>query len=183
MHNITRQLLTRFKTGDASAFHEIYECTFGLVYSVANKFVNDRQETEDLVHDIYVRLFDKRELLDLDSNFTSWLHKMAINHCINYINRKRIFFSKIINYFINNPAQSTIDDHQERLEQQEDIFIVRKLLNMIDEPYRVPLILKDMEGFSLLEIAQMLNMNISTVKTRISRARKHLEQLYAMEVN
>lgn len=179
MDSIDSKVLAGFIDGHKDAFHIIYEKSFAFIYNTTNKLVRNAHEAEDLTHDIYVKIYDKRSTFDPSGNFKTWMYRIAVNHSLNHIKRKNTFYSKIANFFLGEYNKD--HDHSRKIEEEEDVVFVRKLLGRLKDSYRIPLILKDIENLTYNEICEILDMNLSTVKTNVTRARKQLVELYFKE--
>ena len=126
-------------------------------------------------------MYHKIKEFRFESKFTTWLYRITVNKCRDYLRKKRVR-----SIFI--PIKDSHENIQSA-EMRTDIDIprlVRKAIERLPEKLRVPLILRDMEGFSYNEIADQLDCEVGTVKSRIFRARESLKALlepYQKEMN
>ncbi len=171
---LTEKVLSDFFDGDMSAFQQIYEATKSFVYNTIYKMVLKKQEAEDLTQDVYVKVFEKRAMYNKEYSINTWINRIAVNHVINHINRQNNFIKKIqdISFFYK---QHSIEETE-----QEDVAL--KLLEKIDAKFRMPIVLKDIQELSYEEVAQTMNLPIGTIRSRLSRGRKKLKELYEKEV-
>lgn len=127
---------------------------------------------DDIAQDVFITVFKNLKHFRFESQFTTWLYRITVNKCKDYLRKKavrRIF--------------SPIKDEEEdiasfRINEDPDIKeIVRNAIAQLPDKLRIPLVLRDMEGFSYQEIAETLNCEIGTVKSRIFRAREALRKI------
>lgn len=171
---ITEQVLLDFLASDMQAFQKIYEATKKIVYNTIYKMIPRQQEAEDIMHDVYVKVYEKRALYKKDYSINTWINKVAVNHTINYIKRQNNLFNKLreVNFFYKQ--------HLDEGHSQGDGLL--ELLERIDIKFRAPIVLKDIQGFSYEEVAQIMNLPVGTVRSRLNRGRKQLRELYETEV-
>jgi len=173
--------IKRAQRGDAEAFGFLVERYERRVFSVAYHLVNNREEVEDLAQEIFVKAFLGVRGYDGRSSFATWLSRVTVNHCYDYLRRRRasrvLYFSQM-----NEEAQRTLEAKTESPAREganvEDRMasrdLVAKLLSRAPAEDRVILGLKELEELSVQEIAEMLDLKESTVKVRLHRARKRM---------
>ncbi len=173
--------IQRAKHGDAEAFGFLVQRYERRVFSLAYHLVNRREEVEDLAQEIFVKAFSGVRGYDGRSSFATWLSRVAINHCYDYLRRQRasrlLYFSQM-----NLEGQRALEAKAESPPEEginvEDRMALRdlagKLLSRAPAEDRILLGLKELEELSVEEIAQMLGLKESTVKVRLHRARKRM---------
>ena len=173
--------IKRAQRGDAEAFGFLVERYQRRVFSVAYHLVNNREEVEDLAQEIFVKAFLGVQGYDGRSSFATWLSRVTVNHCYDYLRHRRtsrvLYFSQM-----NEEGQRTLEGKAESPNQDginlEDRIALRdlaaKLLSRAPVEDRVILGLKELEELSVQEIAQILDLKESTVKVRLHRARKRM---------
>lgn len=171
-------LVNRCKSGDISAFSQIYEKSKDRVFSLAKRMVKNDQDAEDLTHDIFVKAYREIKKYEGRSKFSTWLYQIAVNTCSNFLKRK-----KIIRFLPFTAKSETVSE--ERLSEPEayaqtvdEQALFEKLLSEIDLGFRACIILKDIEGLSYDEIASILDIPTGTAMSRTDRARQKLRELY-----
>jgi len=173
---IAREILDGFRDGDSDSFKKIYELTKDYVSAVIYRLCLNVQETEDLTHDIYVKLYDARQKYDGSVAFTTWLYKIAFNHTLNYLKRKKYtrlklpFLHRFYNLGEVNSEQNETD--------KELLATLRKLMDNLKPEFKMCIVLRDVESKSYEEIAGILNISVGTVRSRINRGRKKIVELY-----
>ncbi len=127
---------------------------------------------DDIAQDVFITVFRNLKHFRFESQFTTWLYRITVNKCKDYLRKKavrRIF----------TPIKDEEEDIASfRINEDPDIReIVRNSIAKLPDKLRIPLVLRDMEGFSYQEIAETLNCEIGTVKSRIFRAREALRKI------
>jgi len=173
--------IQRAQRGDAEAFGLLVERYQRRVFSLAYHLVNDHEEVEDLAQEIFVKAFLGVRGYDGRSSFATWLSRVTVNHCYDYLRRRR---SSRVLYFsqMNEEGQRKLEGKAESPPPEglhvEDRIALRdlasKLLNRAPAEDRVILGLKELEELSVQEIAEVLDLKESTVKVRLHRARKRM---------
>jgi RNA polymerase sigma-70 factor (ECF subfamily) len=144
------------------------------LYALAFRYLNNREEAEDMVQEVMMKLWEGR---DRKLNFASpaaWCTTMTRNACIDIIRRKRRIRHEELSDEILMPESvaglvSVTDD-------REAVRIIGTIVSRLKEPYRSAVILRDMEGYSYEETAEVMQTNINALRTVLSRARKSIRE-------
>jgi RNA polymerase sigma-70 factor (ECF subfamily) len=176
-------LMGRVAEDDERAFTELVQRFQGRVVNLIARVLNDRESSDDLAQEVFVRVFVHRRNYRRGSKFTTWLFTIAANLAKNEIRRrvrKRNWFSlDALQEMVGDSASQLADptEGQEAALQRGQLqeAIGRAIAN-VPEKYRVALVLRDIEGFSYEEIAEMLRIPGGTVRSRINRARSMLKR-------
>ena len=167
-----KELVKKAMHGDTQAFVTvIQECTESM-YRVARSFLRDDEDIADVLQTTIMVCFEKIDTLRNPNYFKTWMIRILINECKDMLMRQK-------NIQLTESLEDILDrDRQFCQSQIEEDFETKELLNLLDEKYRTIMILYYLEGFKVSEIGKLLDMKVSTVKTRLSRGRKELQQLY-----
>ncbi len=167
-----KELVKRAMHGDTQAFVTvIQECTESM-YRVARGFLRDDEDIADVIQNTIMVCFEKIGDLRNPNYFKTWMTRILINECKDMLmSQKNIQLTESMEDIMDRERQFC----QSRIEED---FETRELLSLLDEKYRAIMILYYLEGFKVSEIGKLLDMKVSTVKTRLSRGRKELQQLY-----
>ncbi len=168
---ISSKIVQEFKDGNKTAFSTIYEETKKFIFNVVYKMVLNREEAEDLMHDIYIKIYENRAKFNHVFEIKTWIYRVAVNYVLNHQKRKKWLFLKQfdIAFFYNNQAP---------MEEANEEGRAMKLLEKLPDKYKMPIILKDIEELSYERIAEVLNIKIGTVRSRLNRGRSKLLALY-----
>ncbi len=161
-----KELAEKAVAGDVDAFLELMEENSLAMYKVARGILKNDDDVADAVQDTILTCFEKIHTLRQPEYFKTWLIRILINEC------KRI----LVHYQrMNMPGELPETARQDASLAE---FEFKEMLELVDEKYRVILILHYVEGFKLSEIAGLLDLNENTVKTRLSRAKDQIRSAY-----
>ena len=173
----------RVAEGDERAFTELVRRFQGRVINLVSRVLNDREVSDDLAQEVFVRVYVHRRNYRRGSKFSTWLFTIAANLAKNEI-RRRV---RRRNWFSLDALQEMVSDSAIQLadpKEGQDVELQRKQLKQavgraiaaVPEKYRVALVLRDLEGFPYEEIGEMLKIPGGTVRSRINRARGILKR-------
>jgi RNA polymerase sigma-70 factor (ECF subfamily) len=171
----------RVQRGDGEAFGLLVERYQRRVFSLVYRMLQRREEVEDLAQEIFIKAFQSIRSYNFRASFGTWLSRIAVNHC--YDQLRRIRASRVSYYWqLTEEGQRELESKLQSPEAQrlggEERAALRelagKLLDRAPRSDRVILVLKDLEEYSVEEIAEMLKLRPSTVKVRLHRARKRM---------
>lgn len=176
-------LMCRFQEGDESGFLRLLERYQDRIMNYIYRMVSDRHLAEDLTQEVFVRIYVNAGRYFPGSRFAPWLYRIASNLAINELRRRKRWRYVTINSSPSENERNVITDlkdedsidpeqHVAQLEASEE---VSDALGKIPEKYRVPLILRELEGYDYEEIAHILDIPRGTVKSRLNRGRSLLE--------
>lgn len=164
-------LLAECGNGSREAFESLYNLHQRRVFSVAlNYFGGDIDKASDITQQVFLKLFSKNSDFRGDSEFTTWLYRVTVNACIDEQRKNRRFFG-LADFF---GLVDTKMKHEDRLQQKEISDEVQKIVATLKPKFRLPILLKYVEGLSYDEIAKVLDCSIGTVSSRLNRGHKLL---------
>ncbi len=176
---ITLQLIKNIKEGDRFAFDKLVSFYEKDVYRICHRFFNNDEDALDATQEVFIKLYRYLEKFEGRSSFRTWLYRIAANTCLTISeNRKKEKegLLQIMKGWWSNLTQPTPEEIV--LDNEEHIInkrIVGESITKIPEIYRIPLILKDMEGLPLERISEILEIPVGTVKSRLNRGRAMLQ--------
>ena len=172
-------LIQRFLAGEEAAFACLVERYYQRIDRLAQQVVRHPMAAEDITQEVFLRAYRALPRFRGDASFYSWLYRIAINLCLNYLRRQANHVSTA-----DEPEVSALPvaaDPSVLLENQERERLVRRAIDALPAHYRVAIILRDLEGFSYQEIADILSIPLGTVKSRINFGKRLLrESLHAV---
>src|SRR5437879_2171773 len=175
-----RKLVRRAQAEDKEAFEELVRRHQHRVFAVASGILRRREDVEDIAQQVFVKAYFSLKRFDQRAAFSSWLYKITVNECWDLLRKKKV---RLLVYQVDLSEEqarmvqtsgekgSTAPDVSEWLEARQR---VERLLEGLDERDRLMLVLKEVEGFSIEEIAEVLELNSNTVKVRLFRARRRI---------
>jgi RNA polymerase sigma-70 factor (ECF subfamily) len=176
-------LMARVAEDDDRAFTELVGRFQGRVTNLISRVLNDRNASDDLAQEVFVRVFVHRRNYRRGSKFSTWVFTIAANLAKNEIRRRvrrRNWFSlDALTEMLNDSVPQLADPTESReagLEREQLQGEVGRAIATVPEKYRLALVLRDIEGLSYEEIAEVLGVPGGTVRSRINRARSMLKR-------
>lgn len=164
-------LLAECRNGSREAFESLYNLHQRRVFSVAlNFFGGDIDKASDITQQVFLKLFTKNSDFRGDAEFTTWLYRVTVNTCIDEQRKSRRFFGLADFFGLEDKKMR----HEDRLQQKEISDEVQKIVATLKPKFRLPILLKYVEGLSYEEIAKVLDCSIGTVSSRLNRGHKLL---------
>jgi RNA polymerase sigma-70 factor (ECF subfamily) len=165
-------LIKRFIEGDETTFRTLVYRHKERVRNIIYLTVNYSDSVDDIAQEVFITVYKNLKYFRFESQFTTWLYRITVNKCKDHLRKM-----KIRNIFV--PSKEIEEEKgYDQIDENLDVpDIVRKAISKLPEKLRVPLLLKDIEGFSYQEIADTVQCEIGTVKSRIFRAREGLRNI------
>ena len=183
IEDTTNQLIKDAKEGDRFAFDRLVSLYEKTVYRICHRFFNNEEDALDATQEVFIKVYRYLDKFEGRSSFKTWLYRIAANTCLtiseNKKKEKEGLLQTIIgwwNYFYQPTPEDKVLDEEERIINKK---LVGDSIVKVPEIYRVPLILKDMEGMSLEKIGEILEIPVGTVKSRPNRGRAMLHEKLA----
>lgn len=167
-------LMRRVQKGDEAAFEEIVSMYKNKIVNFIYRLTGDYERSVDLSQETFMRVYFKAGRWKPVAPLASWIYTIAGNLAKTELKRRRRF-----NYLPLEDVQSRNREEASHEENRENSLMVKRLraaLDRLHPRYRIPIVLKDIEGFTQEEIAEMLQKPVGTIKARISRGRSYLRQ-------
>lgn len=171
-------LIDQIKGGDFGAFEKLVHKYESRIYNHCLKFLNNQEDAEDVLQETFLQVHRALASFRGDSAFSTWLFKIATNGCLMKIRKKKkvdlVSIDKPIEFDGSKLTREITDwsKNPSILHSNDEIkTALNRLMAKLPEDKRVVLALKDMEGFSNLEISHILGMTVAAVKSRLHRAR------------
>ena len=176
-------LMARVAEDDERAFTELVRRFQGRVTNLISRVLNDRNGCDDLAQEVFIRVHIHRRNYRRGSKFSTWLFTIAANLAKNEIRRRvrrRNWFSldalqEVLHDSVIQLADTT-ENREAGLEREQLQGEVGRAIATVPEKYRLALVLRDIEGLSYEEIAEVLGVPGGTVRSRINRARSMLKR-------
>jgi RNA polymerase sigma-70 factor (ECF subfamily) len=173
-------LVRRVQARDEIAFKEIVERYQSKVFSIIYGILRNHNDAEDIAQQVFAKIYFSIGNFDFRSSLLTWIYKITVNECYDYLRKKRVRklvyesdFSDEDSMQMEN-SQSAKDQTAavDRTLEQRDLLL--KLLSKVSEEDRTLILLKEVEGHSVEELAQMTGMNENTIKVKLFRTRQKL---------
>jgi RNA polymerase sigma-70 factor (ECF subfamily) len=174
-----KDIILKWKNGEKSAFEHLVRQYMTEAYLTALGFVGNKEDARDLSQDAFVKAFEARDRFDADRPFYPWLYRILKNHCLNFLKRRGKGQESL--YFEDQPGKerfaSSTPSPLEKLEKSERHRILRVAIDRLSLEHKEVIILKNFKGHSYAEIAELLDIPIGTVMSRLYYARKVLKEM------
>jgi RNA polymerase sigma-70 factor, ECF subfamily len=183
-----KELVRRAQAGDVTAYEDLVRLHQNRVLAVVGGILRGSQDIEDVAQQALAKAYFSIKRFDSRSAFGTWLYKIAVNECWDYLRKKKVrrlvYESDLSEEQVRKldaipehgyGGASHREDTARRLEQRQ---LVERLLAELDDRDQIMLVMKEVEGFSVEEIGELLELNVNTVKVRLFRARGRLVETY-----
>ena len=179
------QLVERARAGDLEAFEELLGCHQQRVMRVVLSILKEPMDAEEVAQDVFLTVFEKIDHFRGDSSFSTWLHRVAVNAAL--MRRRKSKADRSV------PLDDVMPSFDERGHLAVDIAdwsqqagdpvlareageVIEAAVEKLDEMYRTVFALRDVQGFSTEETAEILELSVPAVKSRLHRARLFLRR-------
>ena len=165
-------LIKRFIEGDESTFSILVQRHKEKVRNIVYLTLGNHDLVDDIAQEVFLTIYKNLGSFRFESQFTTWLYRITVNKCKDHLRKMRI--RNIFTPIKDNDEDPGYETSPETADLKE---IVHKAIDQLPDKLRIPLLLKDIEGLSYQEIAESVQCEIGTVKSRIFRAREGLKNL------
>jgi RNA polymerase sigma-70 factor (ECF subfamily) len=173
-------LVRRAQAGDEQAFREIVERYQSKVFSIIHGIVRQRNDVEDIAQQVFAKVYFSIRNFDFRSSLITWIYKITVNECFDYLRKKKVR-RLVYESDLSEDEVRRVENTEPSVDRQApaDTTLARrdyvlKLLTRVSEEERMLLMMKEVEGHSVEELARMTGMNENTIKVKLFRARQKL---------
>jgi RNA polymerase sigma-70 factor, ECF subfamily len=182
-----RLFIRRLKQRDEQAFNEVVRLYGDKVFSLVYRMIGSRAEAEDIAQDVFITVFKTVDSFRGESKFSTWLLRVAANHCknrIKYLARRPTDAAGLgdasdgpSTNHAGPPIQGHIDGPDTILEAAELEALMQRAIGELDEEHRLLVVLRDVEEYSYQEIGEVTGLAEGTIKSRLHRARMAIKEV------
>jgi RNA polymerase sigma-70 factor (ECF subfamily) len=165
-------LIKRFIDGEESIFGELVKRHKDKVRNIIYITLNNGDLVDDIAQEVFITIYRNLKNFRFESQFTTWIYRITINKCKDYLRKKNI--RRIFLPLKDEEAEPVFESINEDIDLKH---FVRNAIAELPDKLRIPIVLKDLEGFSYQEIAESMQCEIGTVKSRIFRGREALKKI------
>ncbi len=178
-------MIKRAASGDTEAFGELVKAYESMVYNTAMQALRNSEDAYDVSQEVFIKAWRSITGFRGDSKFSTWLYRITCNQIKDYIRAKsRHATISLSEYDSDDDTDKETDiPDTNRSVMPEEVYLrdelrdtVREAIESMSEDHRQIIVLRDIEGYSYEEIAEMLGLEIGTVKSRINRARNAVKE-------
>ena len=165
-------------------FEKLYREYKTLVFNVAINYLQNLEDAEEITQDVFVKVYHSLENFNQKSSYKTWIYRITINQCLDFIKKKNsqkrffIFGKKSQNEqeYLNT---TTFEHPGILMENREEAAILFEVINTLTENQKTAFLLSKLDGLSNPEIAQIMQVSISSVESLIFRAKSSLQEKLA----
>ncbi len=179
-----RELVRLSQSGNEPAFEDLVRRHQQRVFALVNGILRRPDDVEDVAQQVFLKAYLGIKRFDQRAAFSTWLYKIAVNECWDYLRKKKVR-PLVYEADLSEEQVSRLDGivsadrppqgPNDRAEARE---LLERMLDTLPEQDRQLLLLKEVEGFSVQELAEILKLNVNTVKVRLFRARGRIMDVY-----
>ncbi len=185
MSSEEKKLLRYAIKGDVESFEKLIERYQSKAYNIALRMIGNEEDAKDVIQDAFIKIYRSLHKFRGDSSFYTWIYRIVTNTCYDFIkkqNKRNNNTISLTNY--QNSLEGEVEDIKDErhqpdiiMDSKEDSTHILDCLHRLSYDHKTVIILRDIQGFSYDEIAQILNCSEGTVKSRINRARISLKEI------
>lgn len=179
-----KDLLKRSKSGDIEAFELLIEAYQKKVFNLAYRMLGNHDDASELAQEVFIKVYRSLKSFKEESQFSTWIYRIATNVCLDELRKRKN--KKLI--YIDESIKGEEEDLNRQVEDNRptpDIIAernhlkkaVNSAIQTLSEEHKIVIILRDIQGFSYEEIAEIVKCPTGTVKSRINRARQALKEI------
>lgn len=184
VRDLDLELVTRHRYGDAEAFDEIYHRFDHMVFNLALRLSGDGEQAADLTQEIFLRVFRHIDQFCGRSSLKTWIFRIALNHCRSCLSRRLLPTQPLAEELPGEQGSTSGAVLADPGRGPEELAVaadegrrVAHALACLPDSFREAVVLRDLEGLSYEEIAEVLGVRLGTVRSRIARGREQLRAL------
>ena len=176
-----RELIERAIRGDARAFNDLMASQEKRMYAVALRMFGSREDAEDCLQDAMIRIYRSISGFKFQSSFSTWVYRVTMNTCLDELRKRKNRPNTSLDGLLESgwspmDGGESPERHAMRREMRQKL---QAFIGELPEDMRAAVVLRDVQGYSYDEIARMLDANVGTIKSRISRGREKLREKIA----
>lgn len=171
-------LMLRFQKGDERAFEELVRRHTRGLLNLVYRYLGDASRAEDVAQDIFVKVYRARRKYQPKAKFSTWLYRIAVNHCLNEIRARRS--EPAVASPSDDLVEETAGEHPDaRLGRAELQQAVKRAIDALPENQRMAVLLARYEEMNYGQIAETMGMSLEAIKALLHRAKENLKQALA----
>lgn len=179
------KLILEIQKGNKEAFEGLVSKYQNKIYTLCYRYTGNYEDARDLAQEVFIKVYRNIGKFERRSSFSTWIYQIAGNTCKDYLrkNKNKSEFSLDEEVFNNGEAftpQVLKDENTPDLqyEEKEKLSILKEAIKNLNPEYKVVIILREFQNLSYEEIAKETNTSIGTVKSRLSRGRNVLKNIF-----
>jgi RNA polymerase sigma-70 factor (family 1) len=168
-----QDILEKIRSGDKNAFEIFYKQYYKRLYAVAFQYTKHHEQSEEIIHDIFLKIWNNASNLQIGHSLNSYLYRSVINTSINHINREKKKAEKQEKFIVDFDESEIIDDSAEKLENR--LNLIEHALDQLPTQCKKVMMMSKFNKCKQQEIADTLNISIKTVKNHLTYGYKKIK--------
>lgn len=164
-------LIKSVQAGDTQAFENLVDLHKKYVFNIVFNILKSREDAEEVSMDVFIKVYQKIDSFQFDAKFSTWLYTIAYRQAIMLLRKKKAYFDELTEK--HHVAAVEVDV----MHQQEQRMIIETALNELETEERTMMTLFYLNELSLKEVADVMEVKAETIKVKIHRLRKKLQQI------
>lgn len=167
-----RILIEKSINKDQKAFESLISMYESKIYNMCFYLLKNREDAADASQEVCIKIYKSINKFKGDSKFSTWIYRITYNTCLDHIKKRKdeLSFEEVIS--TDGPLTSKTEGI---IEARELKFELKRCILKLNNDFKTVIILRDIDGLSYLEISEILNIEVGTVKSRLNRAREALK--------
>lgn len=174
-HSKEKTCIIKIKKGNQKAFKQLYDDYSSYALRTAFAMTKNSADASDVVQETFIRIYRNIETFDVEKPFRPWFYQILMNECRRLIKKQN-------NQATQVESEEILDAIQDSTESGPRNAKILDALDHLTEEERTLIILKYVDRFTEIELAETMGLNVNTLKSRLLRARKRLKEIYILEV-
>jgi len=175
------EIIEKCKQNNRLAQMQLYNQYCNGMYIVANRFVKDSAEAEDVVQEAFIKAFTKLHQYKAEVTFGAWLKRIVVNKSIDFLKSKKQHLVDLEDVHLK--VVDTSNDDKWLVDDAITINEVKSAINTLPDKYKCVVMLFLIEGYDHQEISEILNISEVASRTQLSRGKQKLQDLLKLEKN
>jgi RNA polymerase sigma-70 factor, ECF subfamily len=178
-----KEIVERARKGDKEAYRLLVEAYKDRLFGLISTMISNREQAEDVSQEVFVKAFFALPRFEGGSAFYTWLFRIASNHCLDHLRKKRVSEVSLDATREEDDGTSRMDRLQAPETEMPEAMIGTptesgEVLFVLPPEQRLILTLRELEGYSYEELADVMKCGVNTIKSRLNRAREALKQAF-----
>ncbi|MEM7102416.1 MAG: RNA polymerase sigma factor [Bacteroidota bacterium] len=171
--DIHKEIVDACRQGDRAAQFKLYKLYSKAMYNICLRMLNNVSDAEDVLQNSFIDVFTKLHHFRGESTIGAWIKRITVNNCINFLKKRKLELVELgdKNHPMVNEPEFTFEEDLQNIE------LIKKAIPQLPDGYRVVFSLYMLEGYDHVEIAEIMDINVSTSKSQLNRAKKKLKSI------
>ncbi len=174
MAKVNNETIRAASQGDEAAFEAIYQAYGGMIFNIATRILGNQEDAMEASQEVFITVYRKLADFSHRSSLKTWLYRITTNTAINHIRKRNKEQERTVGYHDELEIMGSVNQVDENIDQQHREKLMSTLLKKLNPDQRTCIVLRSIEGLSYEEIADVLDININTVRSRLKRGREKL---------